>query len=165
MIETPEYISLSDKASDNERDVVSRLSRLNRRIYSQIFSRTGGNIEETSLPGKYLLVVDVRPPAHLENEFNKWYDKHIDKVDKVPGWIRSRRYKLVSNRERGGKADPSLSKEPCNYLALHEFEYDRDTTQNFEEMKEVVNDAKGMFGQLEDEDVRWFKLYKVFHKE
>lgn len=59
-------------------------------------------------PGVMIAMFDI--PEALDDEFNKWYDEeHIpEKVGRVPGFIRARRYKSLEGRP--------------NYLAIYELE-------------------------------------------
>lgn len=64
----------------------------------------------------------------LDEEFNRWYEEeHIPDIAKVPGWCRTRRYKLFHTIEsKGTKEGPVY-----NYLAIHEWSHGtyRDTPE------------------------------------
>lgn len=59
-------------------------------------------------PGLMVAMFDI--PDNLEEEFNTWYDEeHIpEKVGRVPGFIRARRYKSLEGRP--------------NYICIYELE-------------------------------------------
>ena len=59
-------------------------------------------------PGVLVAMFDI--PEELEDEFNTWYDgEHIpEKVGRVPGFLRARRYKALDGRP--------------NYLAIYDLE-------------------------------------------
>lgn len=59
-------------------------------------------------PGVMIAMFDI--PETLEEEFNTWYDEeHIpEKVGRVPGFLRARRYKALDGRP--------------NYMAIYELE-------------------------------------------
>ncbi|MET7392876.1 hypothetical protein ABZS66_05190 [Dactylosporangium sp. NPDC005572] len=59
-------------------------------------------------PGVMIAMFDI--PEALDEEFNAWYDEeHIpEKVGRVPGFLRARRYKALDGRP--------------NYLAVYELE-------------------------------------------
>jgi len=62
------------------------------------------------LPASHILVsVAMSPNASSEKAFNDWYkEEHIPMLSRVPGWLASRRFNLIS----------STAKTP-KYLALH----------------------------------------------
>lgn len=102
-------------SSDNEKLVISNLATLNGAIYSLISTSA---ISPEAQPGKFICIAMMEPSIEGEDEFNKWYEEeHISLLSKAPGWIRSRRYKLVREIQLPGKEDagPKLK-----YLALHE---------------------------------------------
>jgi hypothetical protein len=59
-------------------------------------------------PGMMIAMFDI--PEELDEEFNKWYDEeHIpEKVGRVPGFIRARRYQSLEGRP--------------NYVCVYELE-------------------------------------------
>ena len=80
VLEPDDYQSLFPKASDNEKSIISRISYLQRRVYTLIstlqhpstlqHSATAG--DPSALPGKYALLVFWQPFAESEVEFDKW---------------------------------------------------------------------------------------------
>lgn len=59
----------------------------------------------------------MTPAAGTEDDFTRWYrDEHFQQMALEPGWLRTRRYKLV--RHLGSR---ELESDPPTFLALHEF--------------------------------------------
>jgi hypothetical protein len=80
-------------------------------IYQFISSRQSTNLG----PGPVLVVVamTLQDVPDAEVELDKWYEEeHISLLSKIPGWLRTRRYK------------PSAVPAAKLYLALHEYEAD-----------------------------------------
>lgn len=92
------YQSLSRNASERERKLVPKLGRLNRRVYSLL--GTHGDSGTSKLPAKHVIFASVGVKPEDEEEYQKWcVEEHIDLLSKVPGWVQSRRYKLVGSEE------------------------------------------------------------------
>jgi len=118
------YKALGASASPEERSIISRLVMLNRRIYQHITTRSEP-AHASSIPGKYLLLAAMVVPPELEADFNKWYEEeHLADLSKVPGWLRSRRFKLVSHVELAGKANPVAAQPTPNYIAMYDWMHD-----------------------------------------
>jgi hypothetical protein len=77
--------------------------------YRQIFPARTDPIELTMAPSPYLQMGRIDIPAHMEEEFNDWYDwVYVPGYLAVPGVIRARRYLAVEGQPR--------------YLTVYEFE-------------------------------------------
>ena len=156
------YKALGANASQRELDIISRLQMLNRRVYKHFSTHEHLGAR---LPAKYLLVVSLEPSQEGEAEFNKWYEEeHMVLLSKVPGWLRGRRYKCLSQNERGGKADKSNAVPAISYLAIHDF--DRNDFGELKEYKTAVSTS--WRGRIMTEIVlrreirHVFELYKDF---
>ena len=91
--DSPEYKALGPGASAREKSVLSRITTLDRRVYEQI-SHDG---PASDGPAPAMLVVSMSVPPALEDDLAAWYaDEHIPMLLAVPGWLRIRRYRLVS---------------------------------------------------------------------
>ena len=91
--DSPEYKALGPGASAREKSVLSRITTLDRRVYEEI-SLDG---QAADGPAPALLVVSISVPPALEDDLAAWYaDEHIPMLLAVPGWLRIRRYRLVS---------------------------------------------------------------------
>jgi hypothetical protein len=77
--------------------------------YRQIFPARTDPVELTMGPSPFLQMGRIDIPAHMEEEFNDWYNTcYIPGYLKVPGVIRARRYLVVDGQPR--------------YLTVYEFE-------------------------------------------
>lgn len=107
------YSRLREERSKREKEVMSTFESLDRKIYS-LFSTRGNNPK----PAPLQLAVSMRVnEAHLE-DFDNWYEQeHTDMLSKIPGWLRTRRFRMVVG---GLKGMPPHSQIEC--LAVHDFE-------------------------------------------
>ena len=109
VLDSPEYKELLASASDNELRIRGKLALLDRRVYDRIAAR--GTLTKTP-PPEYLLSAVIQPETISEDELNRWYEEeHTRLISEMPGWVRSRRYKLR------GATQPNVGQ----YLAVHEF--------------------------------------------
>lgn len=114
------YSRLREERSKREKAVMSTFESLDRKIYSLVSVR--GNSPKGPAPATMAgsLVVS-------ESDWDdvcRWYEEeHIDIISKAPGWIRTRRFKLVVGGIRG--MPPAGQVE---HLALHDFEQVPDLT-------------------------------------
>ena len=162
VVSSDEYKALGANASQREFDIVKRLQMLNRRVYKHFSTHEHQGVQ---LPGKFLLVASLKPSQEGEGEFNKWYEEeHMTLLSKVPGWLRGRRYTLLSQIELAGKADKKNEVTAISYLAVHEF--DRPDFMELQEfqtamstpwMKRVVSEE-----MLRAGEIRFFELHRDF---
>ncbi|KAF9478928.1 hypothetical protein BDN70DRAFT_879315 [Pholiota conissans] len=119
------YQTLATNPTLRDRDIVPRLLRLNRRAYDLVQSLSKPDLDASTLPGKFLLLVSWLIQPELEDEFNKWYEEeHLAEIAKVPGFQRGRRYKLINSVELTHKPDPATAKPTHNYVVLYDVESD-----------------------------------------
>lgn len=103
--------------SQRERDTMARI-KVDRRLFDLVASREAGGfkrLEEVEAEGEGNVLVAVSITVHpgKATELDRWYDEeHVDMLSKVPGWLRTRRFVTASVLN---------SKEPVEYLALHEY--------------------------------------------
>ena len=141
---------------------MSRTKLLNRRVYELVQCTEKANFSTSDVPSKYLFTVEVECKPEDEEDLNKWYEEeHFPLIEKVPGWVRGRRYKLVSGRELAGQADQDAL-PPTKYLSVHE--WDR---PNFKEQQEFADMYKHpwserVFKYVTRRDPRLFELHKDF---
>ncbi|KDQ27574.1 hypothetical protein PLEOSDRAFT_158547 [Pleurotus ostreatus PC15] len=164
VLQTPAYTGLFAAASDNERTIIANLAMLNRRVYSHISSYPADDADVR--PGKYLFIVMIQPAPESEEEFNNWYEEeHVPLLSKSPGWVRSRRYKLIDAVEVAGRANAEETLAPLTYLALHEIESEE--TRETPEWKHATSTPwrnKVVNELVVGRDARLFELYKVFER-
>ena len=156
------YKALAAKASDRERDLVSKLATLNRRIYEPYSIKVDPHVAQDALPGKFILVAEILVQPELEEEFNRWYEEeHIPLLSKVPGWHRTRRYKLISSVElaKGASDDPVP-----NYLAIHE--WSNGAYMDTPELKAAATTpwSTKILGEASKVIFRHFAIYSIIQK-
>jgi len=165
VLKSDAYRSLSANASPNEKSIVSRLATLHRRVYSRFATVQNLDVGVTALPSKFTLVVGLAPSPDKEEDVNKWYEEeHLKLMSKVPGFIRARRYKLVSDVELAGKADPNSPAVAFPYVTLYDWESDAYTNEpSFKEAISTPWSAK-VLAEVPSSELRLFALYKNFSK-
>ena len=88
---SPEYVQISTNRSDRERDVMSRLRLLDRRVL-----RITDWMPPSTDPAPFMLAVAMDPDPEHVDDFNAWYrDEHMPMLLSVPGWLRVCRYEQV----------------------------------------------------------------------
>lgn len=103
-LKTPAYQRLNDERSDRERTVMGRLETLDRRVYELL----GDHGTAGDGPAAVIVARGLTVPESAAADLDAWYTtEHIPALHAIPGWHRTRRYRLV---EGSGAA----------YLALHE---------------------------------------------
>lgn len=103
VLDRPEYTVLRARRSKREQHVVDRLAILDRRTYV-LHSDDGQAVAAPAL----VVMTSLTVPAGREAELHAWYaDEHIPLLHAIPGWSRTRRYRL-----RDGAAP--------RWLAMHE---------------------------------------------
>ena len=119
------YKALASTGSEREKNLMPRLALLNRRVYELLTVKTRPGLSTSDLPGKHLFVVTSLVQPELEEDFNNWYEQeHIPELSKVPGWQRTRRYKLDSSIELARGPATTPENPVHNYLTLHESDSD-----------------------------------------
>lgn len=79
-------------------------------VYRQIFPERTSPIELTMGPSAFLQMGRMDIPAHMEEEFNDWYNMvYIPNYLTVPGVIRVRRFTVIDGQPK--------------YLTVYEFEH------------------------------------------
>ncbi|KAI5369629.1 Putative alpha/beta hydrolase-1 [Septoria linicola] len=106
------YSRLREERSKREKNVMSTFESLDRKIYSLVSVRG-----DSKGPGPHTLAGSLRVNESDWDDLSKWYEEeHIDMMSKVPGWIRTRRFKMVVGGING--MPPSGQVE---HLAVHDF--------------------------------------------
>ncbi|KIJ28900.1 hypothetical protein M422DRAFT_235497 [Sphaerobolus stellatus SS14] len=156
------YKALGAIASAEEKDIVSRLKMLNRRVYGMIQYLENPALQPTNLPAKYMLVVGVEFKPDVDEDIDKWYEEeHFPVFSKIPGWLRGRRYKLVSTAELAGKAEKDALPAPT-YLSIHEWD-----NPNFMEAIKIADVyrypwTQRVWNSVARREVRQFEMFKDF---
>ncbi|KAK0961544.1 hypothetical protein LTS01_020309 [Friedmanniomyces endolithicus] len=112
MLEKRIYTRLREERSQQEKKVMSTFDSLDRKIYSTVSVR--GDSKD---PAPVQLAVSMRLKDEDADDFNKWYEEeHTSMLSKVPGWLRTRRFKL----EVGGLTGMPPQGQ-TEYLAVHDY--------------------------------------------
>lgn len=109
------YSRLRQERSVREKQVMSTFESLDRKIYSQISTRQKPGF---SGPAPVQVAVSILLKDENLEEFDKWYEEeHTGMLARIPGWLRTRRFRLVAP---GIKGMPP--KGQTETLAVHDFE-------------------------------------------
>ncbi|KAG6860263.1 hypothetical protein C0995_013507 [Termitomyces sp. Mi166 len=160
------YRALSVNASATEKSIISRLAVLHRGVYRLFLTVENPDLDAALLPGKIVLAAGILPNTpEQEEEIDRWYShEHLPLLSKVPGFIRARRFKLLGDDERAGKADPSSPVIAFPHLTL----YDWESASFVDEpaYKEAVSTpwASKLVTELAGSEIRPFTLYRSFAK-
>lgn len=177
VMQSQAYKDLRLKASDNERQVVGNLEMLNRRVYELLYSSKSEAGDGGEKAAKFMYVVHMQvmgskegtDRAGQESHFIDWYTStRIPLLVQVPGYLRSRVYRLAEHTELAGRAPTTSINEntPYKFLAIHEWSMDGAVVVDSSEFKMCMTDAEPW--KMEGEEVvaemedRLFALYKVF---
>jgi pimeloyl-ACP methyl ester carboxylesterase len=107
------YSRLREERSKREKAVLNTFESLDRKIYS-LYSTRGSNPH----PAPLQLAVSMRVKEEDLEDFDNWYEQeHTDMLSKIPGWLRSRRFRMVVG---GLNGMPPQGQIEC--LAVHDFQ-------------------------------------------
>lgn len=126
-LDTPTYTDLRANRSPREADTIAQVD-VQRSFYDLIAERTCDGFQpaehllpDTRAEGRVLIAVEATLTSAdgAEAELNKWYEEeHTAMLAKVPGWLRTRRYRTAASLDDHSAAPRS------KFLALHEFAKD-----------------------------------------
>lgn len=122
MLASDPYKALALKASDRERTILSRLGKLNRRVYSLITIHGNSELKDSELSSKYMVFATIGVNPEDEGGFQEFLaEEHIGLISKIPGWIQSRQYRLISAVDLvQGQTDDDPA--PGIFLNVHYFD-------------------------------------------
>ncbi|KAH7377668.1 hypothetical protein BKA66DRAFT_422017 [Pyrenochaeta sp. MPI-SDFR-AT-0127] len=151
---TDDFKSLDGQSepSQNLLEGVFKNARFDTRFYEevQVFENEGVQKGQHRClryvgPATFILSAVLQPAAGAEPDFDAWYrEEHIAILSRAPGFVRTRRYELVSGTtlDKFKRVEPEIPK----YLALHEFE----------------GDVLPVMGGLVGEEVGWYRLKRKY---
>jgi len=96
------------------------------------------------MPQTINLVFSEPPEGVSEEEFNKWYDEHLDEILSVPGFVAAQRFRIEPWSE-----DPEAS-GPYRFLAV--FELDGDLATIMAEMEKMRLSRPDLYIELKKTD-------------
>lgn len=92
VLEQPDYRALREHRSEREQAVIAGLAAFERRTYTLLDETPAGS----GAPGPLTVAVSLDVPEAAEAELAAWYaEEHVPLLHRVPGWHRTRRYRLV----------------------------------------------------------------------
>ena len=90
-----------------------------------------------------LHIVVAEPPADVaDDEFNRWYDAHLDEILSVPGFAAARRYRL----------EPVVAPGTLPHRFICVYETDTDPRDAVAELERAGMGDKGSYADLKDRD-------------
>ncbi|KZT30858.1 hypothetical protein NEOLEDRAFT_41327 [Neolentinus lepideus HHB14362 ss-1] len=162
-LDKPDYASLAQTRSQREKDILSKVGCVDRRVYEAYTSPIPAPTPSQKKPG-IVVFNSMSLTADKEEEFHRWYhEEHIPMLAKCPGWIRSRRFVLKS-WDRTGQEGSKDRTEPPKFLAVHEWE--SDAVFQTEEYKQSVS-TEWMVKVLEgvvNKERRVFKFLRAWQR-
>jgi len=109
-LDTPAYKALWENASERERRIMSSVSTLDRRVYTQVSDAWAEGVSQQEGAPPVLLAVSMSVPDAVVPDMEAYYEQeHYPLLLGVPGWRRARRFVLTAGT--GPK-----------YLSLHEID-------------------------------------------
>ncbi|KAF9517573.1 hypothetical protein BS47DRAFT_1339437 [Hydnum rufescens UP504] len=121
----PAYIALRASRSPREVDLIKRLAVMDRRIYSLISDTTPmpNALDPTSISASIIVCNSFTPVQSNEQAFHNWYEnEYIPTLKQVPGWHRTRRFKLSDVQVVGLEAQVRKPFDPPTFLEVSEFD-------------------------------------------
>lgn len=157
---SPEYTGLRDKRSAHEADLMGRLELIDRRIYTLLSDTTPPpeDLRPSSIAAGTVIFNSFTPAEGSEDAFNTWYEEtYIPKVKTIPGWSRTRRYKLDGAVFAGLKK--AEAKPVPKYLEVTEFDIFSNATHS-----KFLSETDGLevISTATQSERRVFKLLKSF---
>jgi hypothetical protein len=160
----PAWLPIASTRSEREKRVMYGSERMEVRTYVPYEGSDKlpkpSELYNPDQPARYLQVASVDVTPEGEEEFHRWYDQeHIPKITTIPGWVRSRRYRL-KNWER--IAQDATDKTPVmKWCAVHEYT-NIDWLNNPKEDGKFVNEwTKKVTGEIMiGRELRVFELRK-----
>lgn len=165
--QTKEFRAL-DGQSEPEAELLEGIfknARFDTRFYREVQDfdprqeqdRNGEENDTTSIQKRFIISAALEPPTAPEkvHDFDNWYrNEHLSVLAAAPGFIRSRRYELVSASTLHEFERMEDGKVP-KYLALHEFAGENLPWKELGESAETEW-AKSVMGGLMREEVGWY---------
>jgi hypothetical protein len=98
------------------------------------------------MPKTINLVFSEPPPDVSDEEFNRWYDEHLDEILSVPGFVSAQRFQIEP-----WTADPDA---PAQHRFLAVFELDGDLATIMAEMERMKMSRPDLYIELKKTDTR-----------
>ncbi|EPQ60384.1 hypothetical protein GLOTRDRAFT_108929 [Gloeophyllum trabeum ATCC 11539] len=122
-LEKPDYALLARTRSEREKDILSKVGWVDRRVYEVLKGTPQQSPSAQKKPG-IIVFNSLEVQSDREEDFHRWYnEEHIPMLLKSPGWIRTRRF-VLRTWDRSGVEGSKDSTAPPKFLAVHELESD-----------------------------------------
>jgi hypothetical protein len=153
------------KPSEELLEDIFKNARFDTRFYTETQVYSNPHTSPFPGPARILISAALEPAADALSDFDAWYrEEHLDVLSRAPGYIRTRRYELVSGTslDEFERTSPKIPK----YLALHEFDCG-DEGLPWKELGESAETewAERVMGNLVREEVGWYTRKRVYEEE
>ncbi|KAF2209798.1 hypothetical protein CERZMDRAFT_86756 [Cercospora zeae-maydis SCOH1-5] len=149
------YTRLREERSKREKAMLSTFESLDRKIYSLVSVRgktPKGGAAKVTLTASFIVNEEDW------EELGKWYEEeHTDLISQIPGWIRTRRFKMVVGGIRG--LPPAGQVE---HLAVHDFEQLPDLKGPAFHKAISTDSAKRVVGKAQWKEARLWSHHLAF---
>lgn len=141
---------------------IFRCARFDTRFYEEVQDfepekKEGGRGKDAK---RFLISAALEPPEGGEKDFDAWYrDEHLPVLAAAPGYVRTRRYNLVSGTSLN-EFERSVPDIP-QFLALHEFECEELPWTELGASAETEWAGRVM-GGLAKSEIGWFVGKRVY---
>ncbi|KAF1985349.1 hypothetical protein K402DRAFT_334621 [Aulographum hederae CBS 113979] len=147
-------------------DTIFANARFETRFYAHISTHFGpASGAPSDRPADLIISAALTPKPEIEADFNAWYEReHCAEIAKARGYVRTRRYKLLSAPAVLDRFTRSQNKLAPRYLAVHEFMdvdgqgFDMETLMKADETEW----SKKIIPQLEVMEAGMFRMGRGF---
>jgi len=160
------YRKLWEARPLHEKDLLDRIEVLDRRVYTRISRKARSGPWDPSRQ-RIFAVVGLQPKqgsGMSEDEFDRWYEEELIPIlSKVPGWLRSTRWKL-EDVKGVNMSEVEHPERVSGLLAVHEWE----TMESYETSEQKIAMSTVWRSRVMErvdkvsEERRTFKVYKDF---
>jgi hypothetical protein len=152
------------KPSEELLEGIFKNARFDTRFYEEVQVFENPNTPPSLGPAAILISAALEPPSSPEriSDFDAWYrEEHLAFLARAPGYIRTRRYELVSGTslDEFERSVPDIPR----FLALHEFDCEELPWKELGESAETEW-AKRVMGGLVREEVGWFGRKRMYEE-
>jgi hypothetical protein len=120
----PPWGDVAEKSSEREKRILAESELSEVRTYEPYEGNDRlpkpSALYNPERPAPFLQLASAEVTPEGEEEFHRWYDEeHIPKIATIPGWIRSRRFRMKSWIRMGERSDDQTP--VMKWLAVHEY--------------------------------------------
>lgn len=144
---------------------IFKCARFDTRFYAEVqcFENPNRPPPSPSSANKFLISAALEPPNSDVDDFDAWYrQEHLDVLANAPGYVRTRRYEVVSGTSL--KEFQRSEGDGPKFLALHEFEGEDLPWKELGESAETEW-ARRVMGGLVASEIGWFRGKRGYAEE